>query len=160
LLPAGPLREPISRRSDFTVVTAAQMPPGLSEHAQCMQLAGDHAERLSDRAQHMPLRALAGAGAITAAAGIGNPERFFAMLRGAGLQFAEMPLPDHYDFSDNPFIDVAADIILITEKDAVKCGQIERLKNDPRLWVVPVTARIDGALDQQIVEKLRGRSTA
>jgi tetraacyldisaccharide 4'-kinase len=51
-------------------------------------------------------------------------------------------------------------LILITEKDAVKCAQIEYLKDDPRLWVVPVTARIDAALAQQIVEKCRGRSTA
>ena len=50
--------------------------------------------------------------------------------------------------------------ILITEKDAVKCAQIETLKNDPRLWVVPVTARIDAALAQQIVEKCRGCSPA
>ncbi|HCN90754.1 MAG TPA: tetraacyldisaccharide 4'-kinase, partial [Oxalobacteraceae bacterium] len=55
---------------------------------------------------------------------------------------------------------VLADIILITEKDAVKCSQIATLKNDPRLWVVPVTARIDGALAEQIVEKLRGHTTA
>jgi len=55
---------------------------------------------------------------------------------------------------------VDADVILITEKDAVKCGQLENLKHDPRLWVVPVSARIDAALAQQIVEKCRGRSTA
>ena len=49
---------------------------------------------------------------------------------------------------------------LITEKDAVKCMQVDSLGNDPRLWVVPVTARIDDALAEQIVEKLRGRPTA
>jgi tetraacyldisaccharide 4'-kinase len=71
-----------------------------------------------------------------------------------------MPLPDHHDFLDAPFAGVDADAILITEKDAVKCRQIENLKHDPRLWVVPVTARIDAALAEQIVEKCRGRSTA
>jgi tetraacyldisaccharide 4'-kinase len=97
---------------------------------------------------------------IVAAAGIGNPARFFAMLRAAGLKFDEMPLPDHYDFSDRVFADVLADIILITEKDAVKCIRIDALKNDRRLWVVPVTARIDDALAEKIVEKLRGYPTA
>jgi tetraacyldisaccharide 4'-kinase len=48
----------------------------------------------------------------------------------------------------------------MTEKDAVKCAQIEELRDDPRLWVVPVTARIDRALADQIVEKCRGRSIA
>jgi tetraacyldisaccharide 4'-kinase len=51
-------------------------------------------------------------------------------------------------------------MILITEKDAVKCRQLDTIKNDPRLWVVPVTARIDAALAQRIVEKCRGRPTA
>ncbi|HZV63847.1 MAG TPA: tetraacyldisaccharide 4'-kinase, partial [Telluria sp.] len=61
---------------------------------------------------------------------------------------------------DDPFARLDADLILITEKDAVKCGQIENLKNDPRLWVVPVTAQLDAALAEQIVEKCRGCSTA
>jgi tetraacyldisaccharide 4'-kinase len=95
-----------------------------------------------------------------AAAGIGNPGRFFAMLRAAGLEVGELALPDHHDFLDQPFERVDADIILITEKDAVKCGQIEQLRNDPRLWVVPVTARLDAALAELIVEKCRGCSTA
>lgn len=167
MLPAGPLREPVTRRRDFSVVNAAQLPAAAPTNAMRMELVGDMAERLCDRTQRRPLTEMAhGLAAnsslprITAAAGIGNPARFFSMLRAAGLAFQELPLPDHHDFLDHPFAAVTADIILITEKDAVKCRHIEELKNDPRLWVVPVTARIDGALDQQIVEKLRGRSTA
>jgi tetraacyldisaccharide 4'-kinase len=57
---------------------------------------------------------------ISAAAGIGMPDRFFAMLRSAGLVIDAMPLADHFDFVANPFTRVAADRILITEKDAVK----------------------------------------
>ena len=165
LLPAGPLREPPSRRRDFTVVNVPAEAPGLTpELARAlggkpfrMELAGDVAERLMDPGQRQPLAAFAGR-RVLAAAGIGNPGRFFAMLKSRGLVFAELPLPDHYDFRDNPFALIEADVILITEKDAVKCGQLENLKDDPRLWVVPVTARIDAALAEQIVEKCRGRS--
>ncbi len=172
LLPAGPLREAPSRRRDFTVVNtpllsaelrAALAGPGPNPGAAPiqMQLAGAFAERLLNRAERMPLALLAGAGhRLVAAAGIGNPGRFFSMLRESGLRFSELPLPDHHDFLDRPFAAVDADIILITEKDAVKCAQIEYLKDDPRLWVVPVTACIDAALAQQIVEKCRGHSTA
>lgn len=46
--------------------------------------------------------------------------------------------------------------ILITEKDAVKCRQHPELKHDRRIWVVPVSAHIDAALAQHIVEKCRG----
>jgi len=156
MLPAGPLREPLSRRRDFTVVNAREFPPGMPAGAMRMQLTGQVAQRLGDRSQSLPLSAFAPPAAIVAAAGIGNPARFFAMLREAGLRFNEMPLPDHYDYRINPFVNLPADIILITEKDAVKCGQIDILKNDPRLWVVPVSAQIDGALAEQILDKLRG----
>jgi tetraacyldisaccharide 4'-kinase len=163
LLPAGPLREPVSRRRDFTVVNTPELTPQLAASVGGapfrMQLAGKLAGPLAQPGALVPLAQLAGK-RLVAAAGIGNPGRFFAMLRTEGLEFAELALPDHHDFLDQPFARVDADIILITEKDAVKCGQIENLKNDPRLWVVPVTAQLDAALAEQIVEKCRGCSTA
>jgi tetraacyldisaccharide 4'-kinase len=134
-----------------------------------MRLVGDVAERLRDRGERMTLAELAGRAApggqgaglrVAAAAGIGNPGRFFAMLRSAGLAPQEIPLPDHHDFADRPFARIEADFILVTEKDAVKCWQIEEIRNDPRIWVVPVSASIDPALADQIVEKLRGRTPA
>ena len=162
LLPAGPLREPPARRRDFTVVNAPELTPQLAAAVGGkpfqMRLAGEYAEPLAGGAR-VPLASLAGR-RIAAAAGIGNPKRFFDMLRAAGLAFEELPLPDHHDFLDDPFASLDADVILITEKDAVKCGQLENLINDPRLWVVPVTAQLDGALAEQIVEKCRGCSTA
>jgi len=162
LLPAGPLREPASRRRDFSVVNAPAIAPALAAvvgaNPYRMHLSGDYAERLNGGAR-LPLAQLR-AKRLVAAAGIGNPGRFFAMLRASGLTLGELPLPDHHDFLDRPFEAVDADIILITEKDAVKCRQIDNLKDDPRLWVVPVTAQLDVRLAEQIVEKCRGRSTA
>ena len=156
LLPAGPLREPASRRRDCTVYNALEAPPGAFR----MQLAGGQAERLAARGEKLELSALRGR-RVAAAAGIGNPARFFNMLRAAGVELAaELPLPDHHDFRDRPFDAVDADIILLTEKDAVKCEQLEHLNNDPRLWVVPVAAEIDAALANTILEMGRGRPTA
>jgi tetraacyldisaccharide 4'-kinase len=163
-LPAGPLREPPSRRRDVTVVNAPALTPRLAArvggHPYRMVLEGDTAERLGDRRDRVPLRYIGGRGRVAAAAGIGNPARFFRMLADAGLVFQELPLPDHHDFLDRPFASVDADVILMTEKDAVKCAQIEELRNDPRLWVVPVSARLDAALADHIVEKCRGRTFA
>jgi tetraacyldisaccharide 4'-kinase len=156
MLPAGPLREPLSRKADFVIVNGGNVSAGEIS----MQLEGAVAEQLS-RAQRIDLSLLAAQGKrLAAAAGIGNPERFFAMLRKAGLAFDALPLPDHYDFAANPFDGLAADLILITEKDAVKCRHIDGIKNDPRLWVVPVTARIDTGAAEKILEKLRGHTTA
>ncbi|MEB0134960.1 tetraacyldisaccharide 4'-kinase [Actimicrobium sp. CCC2.4] len=158
LLPAGPLREPMSRRRDFTVVNGGNIPAGFPADTMRMTLAGGYAEALAVRTRSVPLASLTGR--ILAAAGIGNPERFFRMLRDHGLTIDTLALPDHHDFSGNPFAGVDAEVILITEKDAVKCVQIEALKTDPRLWVVPVAACLDGPLAELIVEKLRGYPTA
>jgi len=161
LLPAGPLREPASRQRDFTVFNAAHLPVGIPADAVRMDLAGDFAEGLAEPSRRRALKEFSSAaGKIVAAAGIGNPSRFFSMLRRAGLSPVEMPLPDHYDFSSNPFENIDADIILITEKDAVKCRRIDTINNDPRIWVVPVTARIKRAFAERIVEKCRGRPSA
>jgi tetraacyldisaccharide 4'-kinase len=164
LLPAGPLREPVSRRRDFTVINTPQLTPQLARAVGAtappiqMTLGGDYAEQLVDRRRRTALADFQQPGQrLAAAAGIGNPARFFGMLEAAGLSIEKLPLPDHHDFRDRPFDALHADVILITEKDAVKCAQIEELRDDPRLWVVPVTAHIDGALADQIVEKCRGR---
>ena len=162
-LPAGPLREAPTRARDFTVVNVPELTPALA-HAVGgtpwqMRLAGTWAEHVQDPSRRLDLAAFQGK-RVLAAAGIGNPGRFFAMLRGAGLDVIELPLPDHHDFRDDPFRHADADVILITEKDAVKCRQITNINNDPRLWVVPVTAQIDPALAAHIVEKCRGRPIA
>lgn len=169
LLPAGPLRESRRRQRDFSVVNvgsvepAPPMPPGTGAGSIVMQLRAPLAEQLMDRGQRTTLAAIAAAApppVIIAAAGMGNPARFFATLSGAGLDFAPMPLPDHHVFTSDTFADWAADLILVTEKDAVKCREITALASDARLWVVPVSAYIAAPFADYIVERLRGHPTA
>ncbi|MCD0505755.1 tetraacyldisaccharide 4'-kinase, partial [Bordetella petrii] len=89
--------------------------------------------------------------AVAAAAGIGNPGRFFDTLRAAGLGPTPcLALPDHYDYRRSPFEHIAADAILVTSKDAIKC----RALNDARLWEVPVRARFS---DPRLFDWLNGR---
>jgi tetraacyldisaccharide 4'-kinase len=78
---------------------------------------------------------------VLALAGIAHPEKFFHQLQQIGLLITTHPMPDHFDFSTNPFEQYpVADfpLILITEKDAVKCHNL----TDPRIWVVPLTPKI------------------
>ena len=155
--PAGPLREPLSRRRDATLVNSPYAGDTLPSWPNTFRLTltpGD-AWHLDNARLRRPLRQFAGQ-RLLAAAGIGAPERFFATLRAAGLSLTTLALPDHYAFRDNPFLNAAADAILITEKDAVKCGGW----NDARLWVVPVDAVLDPRLIALVVEKIRGRSPA
>jgi tetraacyldisaccharide 4'-kinase len=156
LLPAGPLREPMSRHRDATLINdpySRSLPPWPNTFG--LALTPGDAWHLENPTLRRPLPQFAGE-RVMAAAGIGAPERFFATLRAAGLSPMTRALPDHYAFSSNPFADVDADAILITEKDAVKLGSW----HDARIWVVPVEAALDHRLVDLVVEKVRGRSPA
>lgn len=154
LLPAGPLREPATRQSDFYVINTTEESAG---DAYAMQLVPVDAERLSDRSQRKSLRDFSFVQSVAAVAGIGHPERFFTTLRSHGINLTTtQALPDHFDYATNPFADIEASAILITEKDAVKCMQNTAIANDARLWVVPVQAHVDASLAKHILEKLHG----
>jgi tetraacyldisaccharide 4'-kinase len=158
LLPAGPLREPATRRFDFRILNGLQ---AVGENSFSMQLYGQRAEQLVNRTHTKLLTEWPENISVAAAAGIGNPERFFSMLKQLGVKLHEqIALPDHFDYAINPFESLTTDIILITEKDAVKCAMRDALANDSRLWVVPVEAAIAGPLTEHLVEKLRGYTTA
>ncbi|MGH8244788.1 MAG: tetraacyldisaccharide 4'-kinase, partial [Steroidobacteraceae bacterium] len=118
LLPAGPLREPAFRLDavDAVVVNGAGYErPGAIR----MQLEPVAVVSLSDGSRR-PLSDYAGR-EVAAAAAIGNPRRFFAMLRAHGLSVEEHTLPDHARFTPALAGAGRGKPVLMTEKDAVKC---------------------------------------
>jgi tetraacyldisaccharide 4'-kinase len=150
LLPAGPLREPPQRlqQVDLVVVNGGgwQAPGPALE----MQLGIAEAVSLAS-GERRPLAAFAG-GRVHAVAGIGNPQRFFASLRAAGLDPLPHPFPDHHDYRDIDLCFDGAEPVLMTEKDAVKCGGMAR----PHWWFVPAQALIPAegaALVQQLLDR-------
>ena len=60
---------------------------------------------------------------VLAIAGIGNPQRFFNMLSALGIKADTLALADHAQIKTADFIrwQQSYDVILMTEKDAVKC---------------------------------------
>ncbi len=112
------------------------------------------ARRLTDGAER-PLSDFAGQPGVAAAAGIGNPDRFFATLKAAGVEPGHtLPLPDHHDYARSPFGALGARTILITSKDAIKCAAL----HDDRLWEVPVRAEFsDPRLFDWLAARLRGK---
>ena len=152
-LPAGPLRESTGRLTevDLVVVNGACGP---GEHPMTMR-----AESAVSLEPGIASRALAGfeRQSVHAVAGIGNPGRFFACLRRAGLRLQEHVFPDHHVY-------VAADLdfgddrpVLMTEKDAVKCRDFG-LRNS---WYIPVTIEMHAEFGVRVHELLtRGGSPA
>ncbi len=153
LLPAGPLREPPSRLQsvDAIVVNGKGTAHGDWQHGE------RYAMRLDGETFHSLLEPRRRARAcafndqrVAAIAGIGNPQRFFEHLRGLGIKFTAHPFPDHYPFSANDLSALDADVVLMTEKDAIKCAPFA----DQRMWVLPVAAKVSDSLLRLVLMRI------
>lgn len=158
-LPAGPLREPLSRLAQVDALvlngTAVSPAPTFAGAVFSMRLLGERFHRLDAPSTTCSAADLTGA-RLHAVAGIGAPQRFFDYLTGMGLSFSGHPFADHHDFCAED-LDFAGDAILTTEKDAVK---LARLCLPLPVWVLPVTAEIKPDLAAFVLEKLNGRPPA
>ena len=89
-------------------------------------------------------------------AGIGRPERFFRQLEAMGLEILRRPFADHHAFTPADVALPDGDVLLMTEKDAVKCAPFAPAES----WVWPVRAQLAPEAAELIVEKLDGPPTA
>ena len=162
LLPAGPLREPAMQlqQADAVVVNGAREHASLEralapERTLTMRLRAPEAQRVDARAAARPLESFRGQ-RVHAVAGIGNPRRFFAMLRDCGMQPIEHAFPDHHALApaDVKFADGLP--VLMTEKDAVKCTAFA----DARLWYVPVSAELESGDAAQLLARVLAKVRA
>jgi len=135
-LPAGPLREPVSRLQQ---VDAIVVNGGTWGHAGVFRAEAvvtrvyalkDGSVRALDAFRREPVHAVAG---------IGNPQRFFDLLRDADLDVEDHPLEDHAEIGLDQITFDEPGAVLITEKDAVKC---EGLK-PAGVWCVVVDLKFD-----------------
>jgi tetraacyldisaccharide 4'-kinase len=89
-----------------------------------------------------------------AIAGIGNPKRFFNLLKIAGLNCINHSFPDHYQFQQDD-IEYADDKpVLMTEKDAVKCTTFAGLQH----WFLPVKAIPESHFSDKLLKLLKRTS--
>lgn len=148
LLPAGPLREELTRlqRVDHVICNGG----AVQDHQIPMRLRGRMAVSLLSPEQSRPLSEFIGS-PVHAVAAIGNPHRFFLGLRARDLEVVEHAFPDHHAFTavDLAFGDDHP--VLMTEKDAVKCRPFAK----PQHWVVPVSAELPQAFLRRIAQRIQ-----
>jgi tetraacyldisaccharide 4'-kinase len=152
LLPAGPLREPVSRlRSvDAVVVHGLPLPEGCADvPSYGMHLVGRSFYNLLNRERRVGAEYFEHK-SVHAIAGIGHPQRFFRHLQQLGMTFSAHPYPDHYAFQAADLAYGNADAIVMTEKDAVKC---QRFASE-RCWALPVDAEVDPGLGALVLRQL------
>lgn len=157
LLPAGPLRESPQRLDDVDQLLVNGRLREIGEmsateqNAIPFELEANEASRL-DGSLSRPLARFSGT-TVHAVAAIGNPGRFFDLLRAQGIQVIEHAYPDHaplttayLDFGDNFEV-------FMTEKDAVKLG---RSVGD-KYWYVPVELQMDPVHVLPLIEQIESR---
>ncbi len=144
-LPAGPLREPAARLKSVDLVIRKD--GGGPGHR--FGLVPGKAASLRDPGRRLPLDAFRDR-RVTAVAGIGNPGRFFAMLRARGMRVDERPYPDHYRYTAADLASWPPGPVLMTEKDAVKCATFGRADH----WCCPVEAAPDPAFVEAVFARL------
>lgn len=127
-LPAGPLREPVSRLKEVDCVLVNGQSdadldkylPQLTEHFHLAPVAWSKV--LNDNTKDIPVTEnLPWQGEVKAVAAIGNPERFFDTLNSLGVKFTPVIFNDHHQFVEQDFAGFTDETIIMTSKDAVKC---------------------------------------
>jgi len=146
LLPAGPLRESISRLMEVDFIIAQQFAQ-VGEYE--MSVKGESLISLNHPDNHISLISFKNK-KVHAVAAIGNPQRFFTSLKDAGIEVVEHVFPDHYLYQKSDFEFDDALPIVMTEKDAVKCSNFA-MEN---AWYLPVTAKLDPLFENKLNEKL------
>jgi tetraacyldisaccharide 4'-kinase len=169
-LPAGPLREAPDRQRDATLFVGCGIDATLASAVESpafevkIETAG--VRRLASafdlhagQDDATCISMLTGK-SVSAFAGIANPGKFFATLRCSGAEVEEHPMQDHATFTASDFSTTRNDIVVMTEKDAVKCRVDAELLNDARLHVLRIEARLPDEFIDLVMEKLHGRQAA
>jgi tetraacyldisaccharide 4'-kinase len=149
LLPAGPLRESPQRLQtvDQVLVNGASGYPDAIE----FELLAHDASRVNGSLAR-PLQGFRDT-TVHAVAGIGNPKRFFNLLRTHGIQVIEHSFRDHAVIAETD-LKFADDFnVFMTEKDAVKLGR----NLSDKYWYVPVDLTMDAANSSELIEDIERR---
>lgn len=157
LFPAGPLRESARRLQDvdYVLCRGGDARPGeivyRLQPVSFVNVASGQQQALEFfRGQR-----------VTAIAGIGNPDQFFDGLEQLGLEVNRRPFPDHHDFSPADLVEEKDMPIVMTEKDAVKCGGMDT----GHCWALVVEPELPDNFGPEILSRLyevkrNGRQTA
>jgi tetraacyldisaccharide 4'-kinase len=156
-IPSGPLREPVSRlrEVDAAVVNGGNSDLVPAPRQFAMTLAGERFISFSGEDLAPAAFALASRGRrVVAVAGIGNPGRFFAHLERLGVVAERHPFPDHHHYQAAQLRFPGADLVVMTEKDAVKCAAFA----DARMWFLRVEAALPPEFGAFLLDRLAART--
>ncbi len=142
-IPLGPLREKLSRLESVDILINNGGQPYGKELP--MQLTAKEFVNVQTgqrvAVEQFNQQVMQSSSAI-AIAGIGHPPRFFRTLYDLGVNIEkEVGFADHQDYDAEALLALTPSnqLLLMTEKDAVKCRQFSQ----PHWWYLPVSAEMD-----------------
>ena len=145
-LPAGPLREPMRRLKTVDMVVYnggdSQDLSFSLEYDQLISVDNQHKSLTLDSLKNKQVHAIAG---------IGHPDRFFRLLETYGIDVIKHRFADHYIYTADDLCFKDELPILMTEKDAVKCQQLDIANS----WYLPVTAILSEATQTKFNQLIR-----
>jgi tetraacyldisaccharide 4'-kinase len=154
MLPSGPLREPVKRlRSvDAVVVNGGHADTMPAARQFSMRLGRERFAALASNEELSPadFALMARGRRVVAIAGIGHPARFFEHLERLGVSARTRAYPDHHDFQAAELKLPGAELIVMTEKDAVKCAAF----GDARMWFMAVDAILPPEFDEFLLTRI------
>jgi len=155
LLPAGPLREPLTRLQQINFLlekkinTQAKSRASLSWHyakpIYPFELKTDGFISLCDKQKKVSADYFQDK-KVLAVTAIADPESFFQSLSNQGIQYDRLIFQDHYLFQAKDFAVYMDHTIIMTEKDAIKLLHFTH----PDLWVMPLTGSFSASFEQAL----------
>jgi len=152
MLPAGPLRESVVRllEADLVLINGrADEIPGYG-----FELVPDKARALNET-RSCDLGEFSGR-RVWAVAGIGNPDRFYALLAESGINYDPVAVADHGMIDLDSLVVERDQPILMTEKDAVKYPD----QSVADVWWVPVDVSMADEAELAVMRKIEQMETA
>ena len=146
--PAGPLRESIKRLKSVDFIVNNSGPTEEDEFlmsvspSKFVHLKSGKSYSVDNWPMHKQIHAVAG---------LGNPGRFFDLLEKLGFEIIRHPFPDHHNFisSDMFYLDHLP--IVMTEKDASKCKDLDINK----IWYLTIDADVSNKFIDKLDNKLK-----
>jgi tetraacyldisaccharide 4'-kinase len=151
LLPSGPLREPKSRlkKCDFIVLNENNNNNNNFNYDYLMTYKNPNFV-MNRNNQIIKFKELKDRDIFIMTA-IGNPNRLIKFFRSFDFEFKYKFFNDHYFFKQEDFDGLEKKFIVMTEKDIVKCENI----NHDNIWYLPVSVEIDEGFINEIYKLIK-----
>lgn len=162
-LPAGPLREPVSRLRSvehIIVNSSADNDEAIAaidalKDATTMELEPRYLVNICSGEKRPFIGAPFNMGnRVQAISALGNPQRFYELLSRLPYQLQTFSFPDHHPFAASDFEERGIDErqpIVMTEKDAVKCKGFAQ----SNYWYLAVDVRLDETFIANLVDQIK-----